>query len=236
MLGPQRDESLGVIEARAEALDVPLLVHGRDWSAERVEGRLLVAFGDDSFDLPPPALEGAHQIENAGLAVIAALQLGALAPSMDSIAKGLEQARWPARLQALTEGPLPALLPEGSSLWLDGGHNPAAGEALAACFDDDDPRPLHLVVGMMNTKDSNGFLAPMIPLSASVRAVPVPGEEASRDPAEVVQDAIALGAHAGASPDVSSALAAIATRTGMPVRVLICGSLYLAGQVLRANS
>lgn len=235
-LGPQADESMGAIEARAEALDAPLIRHGRDWDARHVGDRLHVRVDAFEVELPLPALPGEHQIENAGLAVTAAMNLGDLAPSHASIALGLEKTRWPGRLQKLTRGPLASTLPEGSSLWLDGGHNPAAGEALRAYFDNDDPRPLYLVVGMLNTKDSKGFITPIAPLAASLHAVPVPDEHASRDPKEVVQDALALGTSAETADDVSAALSSIVERCSSPVRVLICGSLYLAGQVLRANS
>jgi dihydrofolate synthase/folylpolyglutamate synthase len=235
-LGPQRQEALDAIQARAEAVGAPLILHGRNWEALRIADRLQVRHGQTTLDLPLPALQGAHQIDNAGLAVVAALSLGELAPARAAIAEGLIKARWPARLQTLTSGPLAALLPEGSTLWLDGGHNPAAGEVLAAYVADNDPRPLHLVVGMLNTKDSLGFLAPLAPLAASLQAVPVPEEQASRDPEQVVEEAEDLGLPAEACSDVASALAAIAGRSPSPVRVLICGSLYLAGHVLRANS
>jgi dihydrofolate synthase/folylpolyglutamate synthase len=235
-LGPQFPESLDVIEERARSLNTPLLIHGRDWGIEQRDERLHVHVQGADLDLPLPALEGAHQIENAGLAVVAARNLDHLAPSSEAISRGLERATWSARLEPLISGPLPKLLPPGSSLWLDGGHNPAAGEALAAFLDADDPRPLHLVVGMINTKDSKGFLAPMVPLASSITAVPVPDEQASRDPEDIVQDAHELGASATVSSDISSALAAITKGASSPLRVLICGSLYLAGHVLRANS
>ena len=236
VLGPQRPEALDAIQARAEAVGAPLTLHGRDWRAAHVGDRLEVRLHDETVDLPLPALRGEHQIENAGLAVAAAHMLGDLSPSREAIAEGLEKARWPGRLERLTCGPLHELLPERSALWLDGGHNPAAGEALAAFIDTADPRPLHLVVGMINTKDSQGFLAPMAPFAASLHAVPVPDEPASREPAEVVADARDLGLAAMVSEGVPAALASIAEQASSPVRVLICGSLYLAGHVLRANS
>ncbi|MEM7041577.1 MAG: folylpolyglutamate synthase/dihydrofolate synthase family protein [Pseudomonadota bacterium] len=235
-LGPQRSEALSAIQARADAIGAPLLLHGRDWHADHVSDRLVVRFRDEDLDLPLPALRGEHQIENAGLAVVAALMLGKLSPSREAIAEGLEKARWPGRLERLIRGPLHDLLPERSALWLDGGHNPAAGEALAAFIDTADPRPLHLVVGMINTKDSQGFLAPMAPFAETLHAVPVPDEQASRDPSEVVQEAHDLGLAAVVSDDVPTALSSIAEQSSSPVRVLICGSLYLAGHVLRANS
>jgi dihydrofolate synthase/folylpolyglutamate synthase len=235
VVGPQTPEGLAVLEGRALELGVPLTVHGRDWSAEALGKQLVVTAGETVIHLPLPGLQGPHQIDNAGLATVAALQLGRLKPSPAAMASGLQHADWPARLQPLTAGPLPSLLPEGSALWLDGGHNPAAGKAMALSFDDDDPRPLHLIVGMLNTKDAGGFLAPLIPLTASLQAVPVPDEAASRDPEEVASEARSLGATAQVSIGVRDALSTIEKGSSAPVRVLICGSLYLAGHVLRAN-
>jgi dihydrofolate synthase/folylpolyglutamate synthase len=143
---------------------------------------------------------------------------------------------WPARLQRLVRGPLVARLPADSELWLDGGHNPAAGEALAASLNGADRRPLHLIVGMLNTKDEPGFLRPLAPLARSVHTVPVPDEPASRDPFEAAAEVARLGIAATPAPDVASALGAIAAAEVEPARVLVCGSLYLAGHVLRENA
>ena len=189
--------------------------------------------GDAAFDLPLPALAGRHQIDNAGLAVACALALGDLAPDAQALARGLRTVEWPGRLQRLTRGPLVALLPATCELWLDGGHNPAAGEALAASLNRDDPRPLHLVVGMLNTKDEAGFLRPLSTLARSMHTVPVPGEPASRDPVEAAAEAMRLGIPATPARDLPEALRAIAAAEPGPARVLICGSLYLAGHVLR---
>ena len=131
------------------------------------------------------------------------------------------------------------MLPAGSELWLDGGHNPAAGEALARSLAaEGDPRPLHLIFGMLTTKDARGFLAPLAPLVRSLRAVPVPDEQAGRDPAASVADARALSIEAAPAATVEEALRSIladGAAGGRPCRVLICGSLYLAGHVLREN-
>jgi dihydrofolate synthase/folylpolyglutamate synthase len=235
VVGPQPHEALAVIEARAAELGVPLRVHGRDWIARRSGDRLLVTVDDEVLDLPLPALPGCHQIDNAGLAVACARALGDLAPEHPAIAAGLERAVWPARLQRLSGGPLVDLLPEGWELWLDGGHNPAAGEAMAASMQAMDEQPLHLVVGMLNTKDERGFLSPLAPLARSLRTVPVPDEPASRDPVEAAEVARTLGMAAAAAADIASALRAIVAGEPWPARVLICGSLYLAGHVLRAN-
>ncbi len=236
VLGPQHADGLSVIEARAKHLDVPLIVHGRDWRVDAADDGLRVTWGETSIELPEPALGGPHQLENAGLATVAALNLGDLSPSHEAIARGLRQATWPARLQPLQSGPLANILPAGSSLWLDGGHNPAAGEAMARCFDNDDPRPLHLIVGMLTTKDVEGFLSPLIPLSQSLQTVLVPDEAASRDPEELAAEALSLGAKASPASTIEAALLRLEAEEKSPIRVLICGSLYLAGHVLRANS
>jgi dihydrofolate synthase / folylpolyglutamate synthase len=235
-VGPQAPEAMAVIERRAGEIGVPLSVHGRDWFAERRQDRLLVRLGDRSRELPLPALAGRHQIDNAGLAVVCALALGELAPDDGAIARGLQDVVWPARLQRLTRGPLVERLPAACELWLDGGHNPAAGQALAASLNGADRRPLHLVVGMLNTKDEPGFLRPLAPLAKSVHTVPVPDEPASRDPIEAAAEVGRFDITATPAPDVASALATIAATESDAARVLVCGSLYLAGHVLRENA
>jgi dihydrofolate synthase / folylpolyglutamate synthase len=236
VVGRQEPEVLAVIERRAAAIGAPLSVHGRDWRAFRVGDRLVTEIDDARRERPLPVLAGSHQIDNAGLAVACAQSLGPLAPGDGAIAQGLRAAVWPARLQRLTRGPLIERLPAGCELWLDGGHNPAAGEALAASLNGPDRRPLHLVVGMLNTKDEPGFLRPLAPLARSVHTVPVPDEPASRDPVEAAAEALRFGIAATPAPDVASALAAIAAAEPGPARVLVCGSLYLAGHVLRENA
>jgi dihydrofolate synthase / folylpolyglutamate synthase len=235
IVGPQPPEAIAVIARRGDEIGAPLSIHGRDWRAARVGDRVVVEVGGVARDLPLPALVGCHQIDNAGLAVACALALGDLAPDDGAIALGLRTARWPARLQRLTRGPLVERLPETFELWLDGGHNPAAGQALAASLNGADRRPLHLVVGMLRTKDEPGFLRPLAPLATSVHTVPVPDEPASRDPIEAAAEAASLGIAARPAPDVTTALGAIAAGP-KPARVLVCGSLYLAGHVLRENA
>jgi dihydrofolate synthase/folylpolyglutamate synthase len=236
IVGPQPAEALAVIEARAAEVGAPSQVHGRHWLARRAGDRLLVESGGRTLDLPLPALAGAHQIDNAGLAVVCALALRDLAPGRDAIAAGLRSARWPARLQHLARGPLVERLPAGSALWLDGGHNPAAACALADGLKNHDPRPWHLVVGMLRTKDQRGFLAPLAPLARSIRTVPVPDEPATWDPAAAADWLRESGADATPAASVDAALAALAEVEPQPLRVLICGSLYLAGHVLRDNA
>ncbi|HEX6113271.1 MAG TPA: folylpolyglutamate synthase/dihydrofolate synthase family protein [Geminicoccaceae bacterium] len=236
IVGPQPPAALAMIKQRADTVGAPLHVHGRDWLARQAGERLLVTVDDAVWDLPLPALAGRHQIENAGLAVACALALGDLAPDAGALAQGLRTVEWPGRLQRLRRGPLVALLPAACELWLDGGHNPAAGEALAASLNGGEPLPLHLIVGMLNTKDELGFLRPLAPLARSVHTIPVPDEPASRDPVEAAAEAMRLGIPAKAAPDLTSALRAIAEVEPAPARVLVCGSLYLAGHVLRENA
>lgn len=236
IVGPQPPAAIAVIEQRARAIGAPLTVHGCDWRARRVGARLVVEIGGVSRDLPLPVLFGCHQIDNAGLAVACAVALGELAPDDRAIAQGLSTAEWPGRLQRLTRGPLIERLPAVTELWLDGGHNPAAGQALAASLNGADRRPLHLVVGMLSTKDEMGFLRPLAPLARTIHTVPVPDEPASRDPIEAAAEARRAGLTAMPAPDVASALAAVADAEPEPARILVCGSLYLAGHVLRENA
>jgi len=236
IVGPQTPEVHAVIERRAREIGAPLRVHGRDWRAYRQGDRLVAEIGEARCQLPLPTLAGCHQIDNAGLAVVCARALREFAVDDAALGRGLRGAVWPARLQRLVRGPLVERLPADCELWLDGGHNPAAGKALAASLNGADRRPLHLVVGMLNTKDEPGFLQPLAPLARSVHTVPVPDEPASRDPIEAAAEVARLGIAAMPAPDVASALGAIAAAEPEPSRVLVCGSLYLAGHVLRENA
>ncbi|MDX1540302.1 MAG: folylpolyglutamate synthase/dihydrofolate synthase family protein [Geminicoccaceae bacterium] len=233
VVGPQRPDALAVIERQALRVGAPLLIHGHDWAVKAAGERFIVASAMGPVELPAPALVGRHQFDNAGLAVM----LGRLfEPQLGStdIESGLSTARWPARLQRLTGGALlDGLYGSGIEVWLDGGHNPAAGEALAVSMAGD-TRPLTLIVGMLKTKDLSGFLAPLSRVAAALIAVPVPDEPASRAPDEIVHDGRKLGLPSAGAADVQDALAMLRER-GRSGRVLICGSLYLAGAVLRAN-
>ena len=171
VVGPQPAEALAVIEARAAEVGAPLTVHGRDWQARRAGDRLQVRVGERTLDLPLPALPGCHQIDNAGLAVAAALALGDLAPGAEAIAAGLRQARWPARLQLLRAGP--AGRAAARRLAALAGRRPQPGGRPGAGGEPERPRrdaaALHLIVGMLKTKDERGFLAPLAPLARSIR-------------------------------------------------------------------
>lgn len=196
--------------------------------AEKAGARL--TFADKNLVLPKPALEGAHQMENARTTVTALMAQSIFSFSPDSIAKGLRDAFWPARFQTLDSRGFG--LDEASDVWLDGGHNPHAGAALAGILRgmENDPRPLIAVVGMMANKDIGGFLKPLKPYAKRLIAVPIPGEDGAADPESVAAVANDCGIGATAARSFDAALADIA-KVG-PVRVLICGSLYLAGFVL----
>ena len=230
--GPQQAEAAAVLIAHAAATDAPLLLHGRDWWVRPDTHGLAVTTPVATTRWPVPALAGVHQIENAGLAIMAAQALDELALDPATIARGLRTAHWPARLQQLTRGPLVAMLARGSTLLLDGGHNAAAGEALAASLRAmADPRPLRLVVGMLTTKDASAFLRPLAAVADDLQAVPLDPDHEGWPPEALADAARAWGLQARVAAGLADAIAAIAA-DGRPSLVLICGSLYLAGAVL----
>jgi dihydrofolate synthase/folylpolyglutamate synthase len=234
----QQDESvLEVIEREAARVGAELIVWGRDYDAYEQRGRLVVQQSDRLLDLPLPSLLGRHQIINAGTAVAAALALDdGLRIDEAAIERGLSTARWPARMQRLDGGPLVSLLRPGSELWLDGGHNPAAGLFLAqtlADFEERSPKPLYLVIGMLGLKDPAGFLSPFRGLARHVIGVPIPGaHEAPFSPEALAEVAQSVSLSAEAAASVEAALKRIDALDGGPKRILITGSLYLAGHVL----
>jgi dihydrofolate synthase/folylpolyglutamate synthase len=235
-IGPQPLAAMQVIDAKAASLGCPLHRYARDWSVEPSAAGLVYEGRSGRLELPAPNLPGRHQLDNAGIA-LACLEL--MGPRFTigegELARGLRHAEWPARLQRLTEGPLARMLPAGSQLWLDGGHNQAAGEVLAEMAKGWQDRPLHLVFGMLDTKEPREFLRPLRPLVRSLVAVPVPGEHASLSAAAAAEHARAVGISASEALDAQAAVADIVRQTPQPCRILICGSLYLAGAVLAEN-
>ena len=240
VVSEQVDEALDVIREEARRCGAPLIICNQDYSAYEQNGRLVVQREDRLLDLPLPALLGRHQIVNAGTAVAAALQISEENPKLRlderAIEIGLKTVDWPARMQRLTTGPLSGELAADAELWLDGGHNPAAGEMLAdtlAAFEEKAAKPTYLVIGMMGQKDAAGFLRPFQGLVRAIYAVPIPGaHEAPHSEHNLVEIARGLGFQAHASHGVPDALKSIRALDLLPKRVLICGSLYLAGHVL----
>ena len=230
IVGPQSDEALAVIEAKAIRMGAPILAFGQYWNAFEDRGRLVYQDENGLLDLPLPNLPGPHQIQNAGAAIAA---LRALGRDETACEAAVTRAIWPARMQRLRHGPLVNAAPK-VELWLDGGHNPAGGEAVAATLAQMPKRETHLICGMLNTKDVTGYMVPLAPHVTRLHAVSIPGEKNTL-PAEVTRDAArAAGMEAVEAGSVSEALARIAA-TSPEARVLICGSLYLAGTVLREN-
>ncbi|MGH7079947.1 MAG: bifunctional folylpolyglutamate synthase/dihydrofolate synthase [Acetobacteraceae bacterium] len=224
--GAQKPEVLAVIADVARQNQAPLIARGETWDLAPLGSGSRYRDRAGTLDLPAPALPGLHQFDNAGIA-LAALGAAGLGISYPAYAAGLATAVWPARLQRLT-GRLFERLPPGFSLWLDGGHNPGAGEALAAHLTTWRDQPIHLIVGMKTGKDSAGFLSPLLALAASVDAVAEPNQHLARPVGEIIA---ASGGVARPGTTVASALARIG-RDQPPGRVLVCGSLYLAGEVL----
>ena len=227
---------LDVIRARARQVRAPLIVWGEDYEAFEQRGRLLFQSETEVYDLPLPALLGRHQIVNAGAAVAAALQLKPLGLTDAAIERGLTEVRWPGRMQRLDQQIWSRGLAAGSEVWLDGGHNPAGGQAIAQAFADLEEKaskPLCIIVGMMGLKDATGFLAPFRGLAKRLLTVPIPGaHEAPYEPMALAELARGNGFDAEACTGVREALTRLSREERGPVRVLICGSLYLAGHVL----
>ncbi len=230
IVGPQTPEGLAVIEERAARLGAPVLAFGQHWNVWEERGRLIYQDETGLLDLPMPNLPGPHQIQNAGAAIAALRMLGRDEAACEA---AVTRAIWPARMQRLKTGPLVDLAPQ-VELWLDGGHNPAGGEAVAATLARMPARETHLICGMLNTKDVAGYMRPLAGHVTRLHAVSIPGEKNTL-PAEATRDAaLSVGLAAVTAPSVAGALAAIAA-TRPEARVLICGSLYLAGSVLREN-
>ncbi|MBR9841684.1 MAG: bifunctional folylpolyglutamate synthase/dihydrofolate synthase [Rhodobacteraceae bacterium] len=230
VVGPQSEEAMEVIEATAARLGAPLIAYGQQWHVWEERGRLVYQDETGLLDLPLPSLLGAHQVMNAGAAIAALRYLGADEAACEAAVTGAE---WPARMQRLRKGPLVEAAPE-VELWLDGGHNAAAGEAIAKLLASLPKRPTYLICGMLNTKDIKGYLAPLATQAESLTAVSIPGEANTLPADETAAAAEAVGMQAGEAENVLAALEGI-TDKAPNARVLICGSLYLAGRVLREN-
>ncbi|MCV3270132.1 bifunctional folylpolyglutamate synthase/dihydrofolate synthase [Roseobacter sinensis] len=226
----QEEAGLEVIEEVAARMGAPLLAHGQHWHVGPERDGMIYQDEQGLLDLPRPNLPGDHQMMNAGtaLAVLRALGLGETACEA-----AVTRAEWSARMQRLRQGPLIEAAPD-VELWLDGGHNPAAGEALARHLAGLPRRPTHLICGMLNTKDIGGYLTPLAAVADGLTAISIPGEANTLPAEETAEAARAAGLAAETAPTARQALAEIAARTPQ-ARVLICGSLYLAGAVLREN-
>jgi len=238
IVAAQNRDVLSVLERQAARLSAPMKIAGEDWTATEERGRLVYQDDNGLLDLPAPKLYGRHQFENAGLA-IATLRATPFRISPAAFEAGMVKADWPARLQRLGQGRLAGLVSAGSELWLDGGHNPDGGRTIAAALADLEERvsrPLVLIVGMLATKDCEGFLRNFTGLARRLIAVPVPGADKGLTAEAVADVARGIGLSATSRDNLTEALeAARKLDLEPPPRILITGSLYLAGEVLREN-
>ena len=228
VVGPQHDEALDVIEARATRMGAPLMAYGQQWHVWEERGRLIYQDETGLLDLPLPTLIGEHQIRNAGAAIAALRVLQTGDPD-----KAMTGATWPARMQRLRNGPLIDAAPD-AEVWLDGGHNPAAGQALAKTLSELPKRPTHLICGMLNTKDIKGYLRPLAGQADELIAVSIPGETNTIPAQDTAAAAQSVGLPSTTAASIREAVTQITCMTPH-ARILICGSLYLAGAVLREN-
>ncbi len=237
-ISPQPEAALAVIERAAHGVRAPLRVCGEHWNVHAERGRLVYQDDDGLLDLPLPKLHGRHQLDNAGTA-IATLRASGLSLPISAFEVGLAKAEWPARMQHLSQGALKQLAPAGSELWLDGGHNADGARAIAAALGDLEERvsrPLVIIVGMLTTKDNAGFLQNFAGLARRVMAVPIPRQEKSVPAETLVDIARGIGIPAESRETLQAALTATGHLGLMPApRILITGSLYLAGEVLALN-
>ncbi|WP_404339085.1 bifunctional folylpolyglutamate synthase/dihydrofolate synthase [Sphingomonas sp. MMS12-HWE2-04] len=230
-------EIASIVRAAADAAGATVRSEGEAWSYTIENDALLYRDALGSLETPLPVLAGSHQPANLALAIATLRHQESIVLPNSAFAAAARDARWPARMQRLGEGPLTALLPPGTALWLDGGHNANAADAVSAAIAKEAAgRPLHLILGILDNKDAETMLARFAPLAASFVGVPVAGH-GHHAPAALAESARAHGvAISETAPDVPTALARIAARAAeTPAVVLILGSLYLAGTVLAAN-
>ena len=231
IVAPQDPIAREVIETKAERLFAPLRIGRQDWDSRREGDSLIYQDDHGLMDLPLPVLPGPHQIVNAGTAIAALRELGF---GRIEARAAVVEAEWPARMQRLTQGPLVEAA-AGAELWLDGGHNPAGGEALAATLAGMARKPTHLICGMLNTKDVAGYMRPLATQAQSLTAIDIPGEPNTLPADETARIAATVGLQAATAPDAAAAVRRLIAESPH-ARLLICGSLYLAGHILRTHN
>jgi dihydrofolate synthase/folylpolyglutamate synthase len=239
IVAEQSPEAAAVIEREAKRLRAPLHVAGQDWHVNIERGRLVYQDERGLMDLAAPKLFGRHQFDNAGLAIATLRAQNTFRIEPAAFEAGVVNAEWPARMQRLASGALVEQLPAGSELWLDGGHNAEGGRVAAAALGDLEERvsrPLVVVAGMMGNKDAGAFLANFTGLTRHIIAVPIPDNEGAMPPDRLADAARQLGMRVETAGNVETALRSLARLAyEVPPRILITGSLYLAGHVLAAN-
>ena len=231
IVAPQPDEAMDVIETTAARHHAQIIAQGQHWHIDTERDGLMFQDETGVVQLPRPNLPGDHQIENAGTAVAALRHLG----FNDEVCEAaVSQAHWPARMQKLKTGPIIDSAPD-AEIWLDGGHNPAAGQAIGHHLRTLAKRHTYLICGMLNTKDISGYLNPISPHVEKLIAVSIPGEMNTLPAADTAAAAGEAGIQAETADDVLSATREI-VKNDPNARILICGSLYLAGNILRNHA
>ncbi len=228
--GNYRNDVNAVIAAHAASVGAPLLAKKVEWDAAIYDGQIAYRDTKGILKLPLPRMPGTHQADNAALAAAILRHQNVVAIPDAAIAAAMEWAHWPARLQSLGDGPLKELLPKGTEIWIDGGHNVDAGFALAAHFSGSAKR-LHLIIGMLANKDPAAIIAPLANRIASITVLPIPGHDCHPAASFAGSGSVAINS----APDVNAALGALSVDPASDA-VLIAGSLYLAGNVLSRNS
>jgi dihydrofolate synthase/folylpolyglutamate synthase len=234
IIASQSDEARAEIERVADDTDAPLLIANQDWQTYEQHGRLVFQDENGLLDLSLPQLRGLHQIDNAGNAIAAIRKLSDARVTDSHIEQGLKSVVWPARMQKLGAGVLTSLIPRDAELWLDGGHNPSAGRVIARAFSDINDRlsrPLVLIWGMLNTKDAGSFIECFAGLAQRVVTITIPDEPNAISAEQLADIARARGLAAETAGTLTKALGQASSTTPAP-RILICGSLYLAGHAL----
>ena len=241
VIGAQESPTaLEVIADAAERLGGTVAIYGQDFMAYQENGRMIYQDGDGLMDLPQPRLPGRHQFANAA-AAIAAVKAAGFELGHDAVEKAMTSVAWPGRMQRLPQGKLSALAPEGAEVWLDGGHNPGAGIVIAEALTEQEERhsrPLFLIAGMINTKDQSGYFRAFKGIVRHVYTVPVSASDAGVPNAELAARANEAGLSAEPVASVANALMLLRDTWDSretPPRILIGGSLYLAGAVLAEN-
>lgn len=232
----QRPKAAGVLKDRAAEVGVKLDFQDENWSVSTVGQTMAVRVNGRRRVFAPPALEGDHQVRNAGLAVAALLTQDRIDIPDVAFNKGLRSVRWPGRFQKLKSGPLVDLLREGQSLWIDGGHNAAAAGAIVATLKTWRPTPIHLIVGMLKSRTRESFLKPLGTLDAPMTLVAIPDEENTWQAKALLREAEKLGLLARAADGFEAAVTEAARSVGPNGRILVCGSLFLCGHVLRNHA
>ena len=230
VIGKQNKDALEVITEKAFEQKAPILAEGREWHIKEAANSILYKDENKMMELPKPNLLGTHQIQNAGIAIAA---LTHLIEKKEAFYGAVSKAKWPARMQKLSTGPILKVLGH-SDVWLDGGHNPAAGKALASYLSNHNKKPTVLICGMLKTKDVAGYLSPFSNLVEFLAAVSIPNEQNTLSAGETAKYANDLGIKSRSFRSISEGIQFVANHFPN-CQVLICGSLYLAGHILRKN-